>query len=211
MYSTELGDGIKTGRRAGRVVNLLTRVVGRGLSSGEMEVLKEFHDNMNYSDRLSDSDILIDYFYFLLGEGSHPSGMSRPKMPLDAKQRLIECIQTAIAWGVISIGNDKDSLIKKLQRHAGITKKGNQRPPEVSIEQPKRSVRPERDESAKSEPLPEKVRSEHDKKISIDWLRGEYEFLQKKRAQGRELDDYEKGLEDQYKKLMKNEPAKSKL
>jgi hypothetical protein len=36
---------------------------------------------------------------------------------------------------------------------------------------------------------------------SAQWLRGEYEFLQRKRAKGQELDDYEKGLERQYEEL----------
>ena len=33
---------------------------------------------------------------------------------------------------------------------------------------------------------------------SARWLRGEWEYLQRKRAKGRELDDYEKGLEKKY-------------
>lgn len=36
---------------------------------------------------------------------------------------------------------------------------------------------------------------------TADWLRGEYEFLQRKRAKGRELDEYERGLERQYEEL----------
>jgi hypothetical protein len=38
---------------------------------------------------------------------------------------------------------------------------------------------------------------------SARWLRGEWEYLQRKRAKGRQLDDYEMGLEKQYEELLK--------
>ena len=43
---------------------------------------------------------------------------------------------------------------------------------------------------------------DNEEDASARWLRGEWEYLQRKRAKGRQLDDYEKGLEKKYEELL---------
>ena len=125
-FLREVGDAVKSGNRAGNVVKITQKVIGRPLSSSERNDLKEFHDNMNYQDGHSEAKIAIDYFYFLLGEGKHPSGLSPHKMQPDAKKRLVETIHTALAWGTLPLGQGFNSteqiteFVKDLRNHAGL-------------------------------------------------------------------------------------------
>ena len=54
------GDAIKSGHRAGNIVNIVQKVVGRSLSSNEKEQIKNYFDQMNFSERVSDDEIAID-------------------------------------------------------------------------------------------------------------------------------------------------------
>ena len=124
-----LGDEMKTGKKAGKVVLLTQSVVGRPLSTDERYVVKEFYDSMDYSDEISDSQIVIDYFYFLLGEGMHPCGLSRPHLEMDAKERFINVLHTAIGRGALRLTDsnwtsteDLLAFVKKTRVHAGLEK-----------------------------------------------------------------------------------------
>ena len=121
-----VGDAIKSGQRAGRVVKVLQQVIGRPLSVAEREVFKNFHDRMDYSERVSDGLIALDYFYFLLNGEEHPSGMSSPNMKADAKERMIEVVQGALGWGTLLLGEGMNSTediatqVRFLRKHAGL-------------------------------------------------------------------------------------------
>jgi hypothetical protein len=124
-----LGDGMKAGKKAGKVVLLTQSVVGRSLSSDEQYKVKEFYDSMNYSDEISDSQIVIDYFYFLLGEGKHLCGLYRPKLEMDAKERFINALHAAIGRGDLRLGDsnwtsteDLLAFVKKTRIYAGLEK-----------------------------------------------------------------------------------------
>ena len=124
-----LGDGMKTGEKAGKIVLLTQSVVGRPLSSDEQYGVKEFYDSMDYSDEISDSQIVIDYFYFLLGEGMHPCGLSRPNLEMDAKERFINGLHAAIGRGALRLTDsnwtsteDLQAFVKKTRAHAGLEK-----------------------------------------------------------------------------------------
>ena len=81
---------------------------------------------MNYQDGHSEAKIVIDYFYFLLGEGKHPSGLSPHKMQPDAKERLVETIRSAFGRGTLLFGQGRNKteqitkFIKDLRSHAGL-------------------------------------------------------------------------------------------
>tara|TARA_B100000780_G_C20734152_1_gene291691 strand:+ start:75 stop:470 length:396 start_codon:yes stop_codon:yes gene_type:complete len=119
--------GMKAGQKAGQIVLLTQSVIGRPLSSNEQYKVKEFYDSMNYSDEISDSKIVIDYFYFLLGEDEHPCGLSRPKLEMDAKERFINVLHAAIGQGKLRLGEsnwtstpDLLAFKKKTRIYAGL-------------------------------------------------------------------------------------------
>ena len=121
-----IGAAIKSGQRAGRIVKIVQQVVGRPLSAAESEVVKEFHDRMNFSENLSDGKIALDYFYFLLNGENHPSGMPAPSMSAESKEGLIEVIHGALGWGTLPLGDGMNSTediqthVRLLRRHAGL-------------------------------------------------------------------------------------------
>jgi hypothetical protein len=50
--------------------------------------------------------------------------------------------------------------------------------------------------------------ADHTLPVSGEWITEQWEFLQRKRARGKILDDYEIGLENQYKEYLKNNMAR---
>ena len=60
-----------------------------------------------------------------------------------------------------------------------------------------------KEKPSKSKVAPQKIYNE----AEIRWLREQWESLQRKRAKGKKLDDYEKRLEDQYKISIKQKSA----
>ena len=127
-----VAGAVREGRRAGNIVNLIQKVIGRPLMSYEAQLAKDYYDTMRFSDAVNDHEIVIDYFMFLLAEGEHPSRMERPHLSADAKGRLIEAIRSALGWGVLSLEKGKlssqpytgkeeiVSFVETLRRHAGI-------------------------------------------------------------------------------------------
>lgn len=109
---------IAQGHRAGRIVITLQRVVGRNMSSGEKDAFKAFFDAAAYSDHIPDEEIIMDYFYFLVSDQPGPNGVTISSMSQGAKERLISCIEGAIAWNILprnceSVLEDMRSVVRE--------------------------------------------------------------------------------------------------
>lgn len=111
---------IKHGKRAAQIVILVENVIGRHLSDDERNACKTFYDSVhfsNYSETTRNSDIMLDYFKFLLSDGeSHPSVMVTTNMSESEKEKLIQCIEVALLRQ--SIPSDRKGFINDLSRHA---------------------------------------------------------------------------------------------
>ena len=120
-FIKQVGNAMKEGNRAGRVVNLLQKVIGRSLGSSERNTLKDFYDTMGYPDNVTESSVVMDYLCFLVQDGNSKWGaLESPIMTPDAKGRLIECVEGAIAWGVLPPSSAND--LKTMKSHVGISK-----------------------------------------------------------------------------------------
>ena len=86
--------------------------------------------------------------------------------------------------------------------HDGRVKETRQDKPERSKSEsaPSQAVQKQKVQPQVSEA--ERAANQVDEEAKINWLRNEAEFLQRKQAQGRELDDYELGLLRQYEELV---------
>ena len=86
--------------------------------------------------------------------------------------------------------------------HDGRVKETRQDKPERSKSQsaPSQAVQKQKVQAQVSEA--ERAANQVEEEAKINWLRNEAEFLQRKQAQGRELDDYELGLLRQYEELV---------
>ena len=80
-------EALKEGKRAGEIVRLIQKVIVRPLSRAEQNAFKNFYDAMSFDELTKDSEIVVDYFYFLLGDGDHPSRLKSPNMTNAAKER----------------------------------------------------------------------------------------------------------------------------
>lgn len=125
-------DAMKEGNRAGNMVLLLQRVVGRPLQSNEKQLAKAYFDSMNFSKEVNDHEIVISYIMFLIAANDDPSMIERPNLSPDAKGRLIEAIRSALGWGVLSLEEGPLSakpftatdqiveFVARLRKHAGL-------------------------------------------------------------------------------------------
>lgn len=101
-FLERMKDAVAQGQRAGKLVLTLERILGRSLSREEREAFKHYFDTHGFSPSSSDENIILSYFYFLLSEEPTPYGQTAPKMPMEAKARLISCVQHAIDARILS-------------------------------------------------------------------------------------------------------------
>jgi hypothetical protein len=118
-FLKKIPDGISEGHRAGRIVLLIQQVIGRKFSSSETTQFKLFYDAGEYSEKWSDSNIVMDYFCFLV---------ITTNMPDEQKGGLGGLILTAIINGTLSI---ESAALKEYYIKAGFEDLANAVPNET--------------------------------------------------------------------------------
>jgi hypothetical protein len=93
-------------------------------------------------------------------------------------------------------GNDYSvELERRIEEENSEQFEKEHRSPKEFVERLYQTIEAEMDAAGKAK----KVADEEEEDTNVKWLRGEWEYLQRKRAKGQQLDDYEKGLEKKYK------------
>lgn len=108
------GDA-KSGVRAGQLVTIVQKIVGRPLSGGETRTVRKFHDEMNFSESATYEEIALDYIFFILNDDRNFPWEKPKLLGRYDKEVVIENVQNSIKRGtLLNIDEDHIALMREV-------------------------------------------------------------------------------------------------
>jgi hypothetical protein len=109
---------INSGGRSAKAAYLFQQVINRPLNVRELNLIKEYDIQMDFSEDINEHDFVVDYISFLVGSDDHPSQLPRLNLSHQAKLEIVNFAVKAAKSGLLALrGDTNESLAEYLATH----------------------------------------------------------------------------------------------